>query len=443
MIISAIDLPLAQAQTQDKDNELLEYLSRVSLISTVVLRLPAGQVLDEPYQFFLSTIVSNNPCFAQGFTVDDDEIATRLLDDGLHVAFFNLTDDKTLLSKVVQSLPRSRVGISAHVSNFSKEFMESVVAEFGKAVGHFTFSCSSMDPALLKAAKDLIHSSELAIQICFELPTGWNEASAVSIGTYTEGLHCSTTVCMRDLAQSPPKVYANPYGVTPTASVDIPDIISTLIASLRSDRADKLYTTVVCDEQGVCLGLVYSNVESIRIAILEKRGVYWSRSRSSLWRKGDSSGMFQDLLQVKMDCDYDALRFTVCQRGNPPAFCHLMTRTCWGPVTGIQKLETILLDRKKSAPEGSYTKRLFDDPELLRKKLLEEVQELVEAEEPDHVAAEAADVLYFALTRCVAAGVGLREIEQHLEKRTFKVTRRPGNAKEWRTQAAEQVFSHN
>jgi phosphoribosyl-ATP pyrophosphohydrolase/phosphoribosyl-AMP cyclohydrolase/histidinol dehydrogenase len=60
---------------------------------------------------------------------------------------------------------------------------------------------------------------------------------------------------------------------------------------------------------------------------------------------------------------------------------------------------------------GSYTKRLFDDPNLLQKKLLEEVQELVEATEPDHVAAEAADVLYFMMTRCVAAGVGLREIE--------------------------------
>ena len=71
--------------------------------------------------------------------------------------------------------------------------------------------------------------------------------------------------------------------------------------------------------------------------------------------------------------------------------------------------------------------------------MLEKVQELVEATEPDHVAAEAADVMYFTMTRCVAAGVGLREIEQHLDRRTFKVTRRPGNAKEWRTKNAEEV----
>lgn len=73
--------------------------------------------------------------------------------------------------------------------------------------------------------------------------------------------------------------------------------------------------------------------------------------------------MMQELLQVKVDCDYDALRFTVVQRGDPPAFCHLMTRTCWGHVNGIKKLETILFDRKKSSPEVGrlrfYTQTTF------------------------------------------------------------------------------------
>jgi phosphoribosyl-ATP pyrophosphohydrolase/phosphoribosyl-AMP cyclohydrolase/histidinol dehydrogenase len=151
--------------------------------------------------------------------------------------------------------------------------------------------------------------------------------------------------------------------------------------------------------------------------------------------------MYQELLAITYDCDGDALRFSVIQKGEPPSFCHLMTRTCWGNTGGIQKLENILVDRKKSAPVGSYTKRLFDDPNLLQKKLLEECQELIEATDPDHVAAEAADVMYFMMTRCVAAGVGLKDIEKHLDKRTLKVTRRPGNAKEWRTQNAKQILS--
>lgn len=217
------------------------------------------------------------------------------------------------------------------------------------------------------------------------------------------------------------------------------DLLDTFIGCLRTDREDKMYSTVVCDIHGVCLGLVYSNRESIRVAFAEKRGVYWSRSRASLWRKGDTSGMHQDLIRLGYDCDRDALRFTIVQRGEPPSFCHLMTKTCWGEEIGVAKLEQMLKDRKQAAPEGSYTKRLFDDSDLLRKKLLEEVQELVEATDPDHVAAEAADVLYFMMTRCVAAGVGMKEIEEHLEKRSYKVTRRPGNAKDWRTVDAEAV----
>ena len=216
-----------------------------------------------------------------------------------------------------------------------------------------------------------------------------------------DGIHVAAYMTIsKDSSTSAPH-YFNPYSlcslpsvaqnvtkegsVHPSPPVPLADIskgsgsleLVTLFGScLRSDRADKLYTTVVCDEHGVCLGLVYSSMESLRVAVTERRGVYWSRSRNSLWRKGDSSGMFQELLNIKVDCDFDAVRFTVYQCGDPPAFCHLMTRTCWGHVNGVKKLETILLDRKKSAPEGSYTKRLFDDPDLLRKKLLEEVRGL-------------------------------------------------------------------
>eukprot|EP01036_Dinobryon_divergens_P030071 gene30071-39265_t len=168
------------------------------------------------------------------------------------------------------------------------------------------------------------------------------------------------------------------------------------------------------------------------------KGIYWSRSRGSLWRKGDTSGHHQKLIEMRYDCDRDALRFTVIQTGQPPAFCHLMTRTCWGQEQGLQKLESLLKERRLSAPEGSYTKRLFDDPQLLKKKLLEEVQELVEAEEPDHVAAEAADVIYFMMTRCVAAGVGLREIEKHLDRRSLKLkTKNVDYSKTWKCEGLE------
>jgi len=77
---------------------------------------------------------------------------------------------------------------------------------------------------------------------------------------------------------------------------------------------------------------------------------------------------------------------------------------------------------------------------LLRNKLLEEAQELAEATEKDHVAAEAADLLYFAMVRVVAAGATLADIEAHLDYRSLKVQRRPGNAKKERIEAAAKIL---
>ena len=153
---------------------------------------------------------------------------------------------------------------------------------------------------------------------------------------------------------------------------------SDLQACAITDRPDGLYSTVVTDENGVALGLVYSSQESIKVAISSGRGVYYSRSRQGLWRKGDTSGAIQILQHVDLDCDGDALLFSVIQKGQPPSFCHTGTRTCWGEAGGLSHLEQTLVSRKRSAPPKSYTKRLFEDPVLLRRKLLEEANELAE-----------------------------------------------------------------
>mmetsp|Transcript_56289 Transcript_56289/g.155329 ORF Transcript_56289/g.155329 Transcript_56289/m.155329 type:complete len:401 (+) Transcript_56289:687-1889(+) len=222
------------------------------------------------------------------------------------------------------------------------------------------------------------------------------------------------------------------------------DAVSCFVGCLRSDRPDNLFPTVVCDKLGVALGLVYSTAESLRASVRCGRGVYWSRSRQQLWRKGDTSGAWQDLHRIDLDCDSDAIRFTVVQNGSPACFCHRPgCRTCWSAGAhcgGIGHLERTLASRLACAPVGSYTKRLFEDPDLLRNKILEEGQELVEATEPDHVAAEAADLLYFALVRCAAAGVAVADIEKHLDHRATKLKRRPGNAKAYRIAAAEAAL---
>lgn len=209
-----------------------------------------------------------------------------------------------------------------------------------------------------------------------------------------------------------------------SGAMDLGDAIA---APLRSDRPDGLWPTVVADEHGRALGLVYSSAESLREAVRTRRGVYWSRSRQRLWLKGESSGAVQELLAIDLDCDRDALRFTVRQDG--AGFCHEGTWTCWGADGGVAGLARKLAERAAQAPDGSYTRRLFHDPELLRKKLLEEAGELAAAQGQEDVAWETADVLYFALVAATRAGVPLARVEAELDRRALAVTRRRGDAK--------------
>jgi phosphoribosyl-ATP pyrophosphohydrolase/phosphoribosyl-AMP cyclohydrolase/histidinol dehydrogenase len=110
-------------------------------------------------------------------------------------------------------------------------------------------------------------------------------------------------------------------------------------------------------------------------------------------------------------------------------FCHLPQSTCFGNLRGITKLEKTLVSRKESAPEGSYTARLFSDEKLLRAKIMEEAEELCAAKSKDDVAFEAADLIYFALTKAVKTGVSLADIERNLDAKSIKVKRRQGDAK--------------
>lgn len=203
-----------------------------------------------------------------------------------------------------------------------------------------------------------------------------------------------------------------------TGRLDLADAIA---APLRSDRPDGLFPTVVADERGIALGLAWSSRDSLREAVRRRAGVYQSRSRG-LWVKGETSGATQELLRIDLDCDRDALRFLVRQKG--PGFCHLERFSCFGDAEGLARLEATLAARVASPPAGSYTARLLADPALLAAKLREEADELARAECREDVVWEAADLLYFALVKLAAAGIRLAEVERHLDRRARKVTRR-------------------
>ncbi|KAH7391116.1 histidine biosynthesis trifunctional protein [Phaeosphaeria sp. MPI-PUGE-AT-0046c] len=287
---------------------------------------------------------------------------------------------------------------------------------------------------------DAIAGTQVAVYAHQVHDIGLVEAWLKEYGTDRPNVFVSFAAPTLESALQLAKLSAIP--IIPAASLTVdaqkePSLISVatlIMANATSDRPDGLFTTLVTDERRVALGLVYSSAESVAESLRTGRGVYQSRKRG-LWYKGESSGDVQELVSLSLDCDSDCLQFVVKQKGR--GFCHLATPTCFGEYHGLSKLQKTLQSRKDSAPEGSYTARLFNDSQLLRAKILEEATELCDATTKQHVAFEAADLFYFALTKCVAAGVSLEDVERNLDAKSIKVKRRTGDAKpEFAAQAA-------
>src|SRR5205809_57348 len=184
-----------------------------------------------------------------------------------------------------------------------------------------------------------------------------------------------------------------------------------------------VWPTVVCDEWGHTLGLVWSTRESLTRAIAERRGIYWSRSRQALWEKGATSGNTQALVRVDLDCDRDALRFTVRQCG--AGFCHLERRSCWPSGFDLDDLARTISERAARPEPGSGTAKLLADPTLLAAKLVEEAEELARADARGDVVHDAADRLYLTLVAVVRGGGTLAEVVAQLSRRRGAVTGRP------------------
>ncbi|MEX1037569.1 MAG: phosphoribosyl-ATP diphosphatase [Acidimicrobiia bacterium] len=193
-------------------------------------------------------------------------------------------------------------------------------------------------------------------------------------------------------------------------------------APMISDRPDGLWPTVVVDEAGKALGLVYSSADSVAATLKSGAGTYQSRKRG-LWEKGATSGAGQEVVRIDLDCDRDTLRFTLRQA--PPGFCHTGSTSCWGEDHGLSRLGRRLATLAADPPEASNTAKLLDDSELLAAKLSEEAGELARASSPEEVVHEAADLIYFSLVKAASVGVSVSQIETELDLRERRVTRRP------------------
>ncbi|WBW72581.1 phosphoribosyl-AMP cyclohydrolase/phosphoribosyl- ATP pyrophosphohydrolase His7 [Schizosaccharomyces osmophilus] len=290
------------------------------------------------------------------------------------------------------------------------------IEELCKFAGSFQWIAKTQDypPEFFEKASKLIRKSVL--------PAGGNRMLYLEFPVKPS----VETLASISLHSVVPVVTSEYLTVNSEAEPDKLHLSDMVMIDAKTDRKDGLYSTLVVNELGVALGLVYSSKESVAESLKTGTGVYQSRKRG-LWYKGATSGAVQKLLRIDLDCDGDCLRFIVHQTGK--GFCHLDTLHCFGHASGLPQLESVLTDRKENAPEGSYTARLFSDPKLLRAKIMEEAEELCDAKTKDEVTWEMADLLYFAITRCVGSGVTLEDISRHLDLKHRKVTRRKGDAK--------------
>jgi phosphoribosyl-AMP cyclohydrolase / phosphoribosyl-ATP pyrophosphohydrolase len=158
-------------------------------------------------------------------------------------------------------------------------------------------------------------------------------------------------------------------------------------------------------ESGEVLTLAYANEEALRLTIETGEVHFFSRSRDRIWRKGEESGHVLKLVQLRVDCDGDAVLALVEPTG--PA-CHTGERSCFyreleggeiEPVAheALATLQRTLRSRAAGRPDGSYTVELLDDPKLIGEKVEEEAEEVARAareESDERVAEEAADLLY-------------------------------------------------
>ena len=209
----------------------------------------------------------------------------------------------------------------------------------------------------------------------------------------------------------------------------------TAVENVRFD-AHGLVPVVAQDaDTGDVLTLAYANGEAVEKTLATGEAHYYSRSRSELWRKGETSGNTQRVVEVRLDCDGDALLYRVEPRG--PA-CHTGERTCFfttlagegvgvatkktgGAAFGstVEKLAGTIARRHGEMPEGSYTAGLIRrGPERLAQKVGEEAVEVVIAAlREERLAEETADLVYHLLVLLEERGVGIEEVAGVLSDR--------------------------
>lgn len=172
------------------------------------------------------------------------------------------------------------------------------------------------------------------------------------------------------------------------------------------------------------LMLGFMNEEAYQKTIDTKKVTFWSRTRNCLWTKGETSGNYLNLVDIRLDCDNDTLLVKVHPQGPT---CHLGTDTCWGednslnPILCLSELQNFIDKRHQEMPENSYTTSLFKKGiNKMAQKVGEEATEtIIEATNGtnEQLVYESSDLLYHLIVMLTAKGLSIEDVASELIKR--------------------------
>jgi len=172
------------------------------------------------------------------------------------------------------------------------------------------------------------------------------------------------------------------------------------------------------------LMLGFMNKEAYEKTLLTKHVTFWSRTRNCLWTKGETSGNYLNLIEMKVDCDNDTLLIKVHPDGPT---CHKGTDTCWGEdnreesTSFLAELQAFIRHRHEEMPEGSYTTKLFKDGvnKMAQKVGEEAVETIIEATNgnDEKLIYEASDMLYHLMVLLTSKGLSIDDVANELRKR--------------------------
>ncbi len=199
-----------------------------------------------------------------------------------------------------------------------------------------------------------------------------------------------------------------------TGAVSLKDAF---IGCLDWKKTDGMVPVIAQSVNGEVLMMGYANKDAFEKTFETKKLTFFSRTRNTLWTKGETSGHFLEVKKLRVDCDRDTVLATVVPNGGT---CHTGSWTCFGSDpderSSLERLYGTISERFANPKPGSYTATLND--KRVREKVMEEAEELTDdAETKEDVIWEAADLLYFVSVLMYKEGVTWQDVYNELDKR--------------------------